>query len=368
MDLSAGRQTVMDAGHFMDHPFISELATVALRNGASDLFLAEDAPARFKVGGVMQESIARPVSRQDLLDFWRGCGGDPVEQTDLDAAWRLEDGPRFRVNFHKHLGRLGAVMRQIRTQIPNMESLGLPEGILTNWLSRRSGLILVTGPTGCGKSTTIASCLEWINSTRASHIVTIEDPVEFVFSDRTSFFTQREVGLDTPTFADGLRHAMRQAPDVIFVGEIRDSITAITALQAAETGHLVFSTLHSPNIAETIDRLVHLVPPDQRDVMLSLLSNQTIGMLSQRLLPAADGKGSTLICESLEVEAAARDWLRQMDIPALSDFIARGGNPHNKSYMQALVEATRQGRVTFDTALSTAPNASEFSRAMRGIS
>lgn len=349
-------------------PFISELATVALHNGASDLFLAEDAPARFKVGGIMQESIARAVTRQELMAFWTVCGGNPAEQTDLDAAWLLPDGPRFRVNFHRHLGRLGAVLRQIRTQIPNMESLGLPEAILTNWLNRRSGLVLVTGPTGCGKSTTIASCLEWINSTRAAHVVTIEDPVEFVFSDRTCFFTQREVGLDTPSFADGLRHAMRQAPDVIFVGEIRDSITAITALQAAETGHLVFSTLHSPNIAETIDRLVHLVPPEQREVMLSLLSNQTIGMLSQRLLPAAEGKASTLICETLEVEAAARDWLRQMDIPALSDFIARGSNPNNKSYMQALVEATQQGRVTMATALSSAPNAAEFSRAMRGIS
>lgn len=353
----------------MDHPHISELAAVALRNGASDLFLAEDAPARFKVGGFMQESIARAVNRQDLTDFWRACGGDPSHDTDLDTAWNMPDGPRFRVNFHRHLGRLGAVMRQIRSQIPNMESLGLPEEILTSWLSRRSGLILVTGPTGCGKSTTIASCLEWINSTRPAHIVTIEDPVEFVFTDRTSFFTQREVGMDTPTFADGLRRAMRQAPDIIFVGEIRDALTAQIALQAAETGHLVFSTVHSPNIAETIDRLAHLVPPHERDTMLSLLSNQTIGIISQRLLPSAEGGNrSTLICESLEVEAAARDWLRSMDIPALSDFMRRGENPRNKSYQAALVEAVRAGRVTYATAQATAPNAAEFARTMRGIS
>ena len=352
----------------MDHPHITELAAVALRNGASDLFLAEDAPARFKVGGVMQESLARPVSRPDLAAFWHTCGADPARDTDMDTAWQMPDGPRFRVNLHRHLGRLGAVLRQIRTQIPNMDALGLPEGILTNWIQRRSGLILVTGPTGCGKSTTIASCLEWINSTRAAHIVTIEDPVEFVFQDRTSFFTQREVGLDTPTFLDGLRRAMRQAPDIIFVGEIRDAVTAQIALQAAETGHLVFSTLHSPNIAETIDRLVHLVPLHERDAMLSLLSNQTIGILSQRLLPAAEGNRSTLICETLEVEAAARDWIRAMDIPALSDFIRRGGNPHNQSFQQALVEAVQEGRVTYETALSTAPNAAEFSRSIRGIS
>lgn len=347
---------------------IVELTTVALHNGASDLFLAEDALARFKVGGVMQESISRPVSRGDLTEFWKLCGADPDKDSDVDAAWQMPDGPRFRVNLHKHLGRLGAVLRQIRTQIPTMETLGLPEEILTNWLNRRSGLILVTGPTGCGKSTTIACCLEYINSTRSTHIVTIEDPVEFVFTDRTSFFTQREVGIDTPSFETGLRRAMRQAPDIIFVGEIRDATTALIALQAAETGHLVFSTLHSPNIAETIDRLVHLVPPHERDSMLSLLSNQTIGILSQRLLPAAEGNRSTLICESLEVEAAARDWLRAMDIPALSDFIRRGGNPHNKSYQQALIEAVQQGRVTPAVALATAPNAAEFSRALRGIS
>lgn len=352
----------------MDHPHITELAATALRNGASDLFLAEDALARFKVGSVMQESIARPVTRADLAAFWDTCGANPDVDLDVDAAWKMPDGPRFRVNLHKHMGRLGAVLRQIRTQIPTMDTLGLPEELLTGWLKRRAGLLLITGPAGCGKTTTIASCLEWINSTRANHIVTIEDPVEFVFTDRTSFFTQREVGLDTPSFQDGLRRALRQAPDIIFVGEIRDAATAIIALQAAETGHLVFSTLHSPNISETIDRLVHLVPAQERDGMLSMIASQTIGILSQRLLPSATGKGSALVCESLEVEAAARDWLRTMDMPALNDFMRRGGNSNNKSYLQALVEAVQQGRVSYETALSSAPNAAEFSRSLRGIS
>ena len=136
---------------------IVELTTVALHNGASDLFLAEDAPARFKVGGVMQESIGRPVSRGDLTEFWKLCGADPDKDSDVDAAWQMTDGPRFRVNLHKHLGRLGAVLRQIRTQIPTMETLGLPEEILTNWLNRRSGLILVTGPTTSSPSKILSS-------------------------------------------------------------------------------------------------------------------------------------------------------------------------------------------------------------------
>jgi len=352
----------------MDRTLITDLTATALRIGASDVFLAENAPARYKVGGLMQESTTRDVSRQDLLDFWKLCGADPAVQSDCDTAWQMPGGPRFRVNLHRHLGRLGAVLRQIRTQIPNMLTLGLPEELLTSWIQRRAGLILITGPTGCGKSTTIASCLEYINSTRPAHIVTIEDPVEFIFQDRTCFFTQREVGLDTPSFADGLRHAMRQAPDIIFLGEIRDATTALTALQAAETGHLVLSSVHSPNIAETIDRLVHLVPPDERDSMLSLLSNQAIGILSQRLLPAASGQGSTLVCESLEVQAAVRVWLREMNLPALTDFIRRGDNPHNKSYLQALVEAVQEGRVSLDVAMTTVPNAAEFTRSLRGIS
>ena len=352
----------------MASSLITELTAAALRIGASDLFLAESAPARFKIGGILQESTARQVTRQDMEEFWALCGGDPALSSDLDTAWQMPGGPRFRVNLHRHLGRLGAVLRQIRTQIPSMEFLGLPEELLCSWLQRRAGLILVTGPTGCGKSTTIASCLEYVNSTRPAHIVTIEDPVEFIFSDRTSFFTQREVGLDTPSFADGLRRAMRQAPDIIFVGEIRDAATALTALQAAETGHLVLSNVHSPNIVETIDRLVHLVPPDERDSMLSLLSNQTIGILSQRLLPAANGTGSTLVCESLEVQAAVRVWLREMALPTLTDFMRRNDNPSNRSYLNALVEAVQQGRVTMEVALTTVPNAAEFTRALRGIS
>lgn len=347
---------------------LMELAGMALRTGASDLFMAEDAPARLKVGGVMRELPEHKITSADLEEFWRACGADPARTLDMDAAWKMPGGPRFRVNLHRHLGRLGAVLRHIRTDIPDLMTLGLPEELLISWLNRRSGLVLVTGPTGCGKSTTIAASLEHINNTRAAHIVTIEDPVEYVFQDKLSFFTQREVGLDTPTFEDGLRRAMRQAPDIIFVGEIRDSVTALTALQASETGHLVFSTLHSPNIAETIDRLVNLVPPHQREGMLSLLSNQTVGIISQRLLPSIDNDRATLVCEYLEVEAAARDWLRTVDIPALTDFIRRGGNPHNRSYQDSLLEAVNGGRVTFETAVANSPNAAEFARSMRGVS
>ena len=198
--------------------------------------------------------------------------------------------------------------------------------------------------------------------------MTIEDPIEYLFSDRAAFFTQREVGLDTMSYNTGLQKALRQAPDVIFLGEIRDADSAMTVLQAAETGHLVISTLHSPNVTESLDRLANLVPPGDREVMLSLLSHQTIGILSQRLLPAADGSRVILIAEHMEVNGAAREWIRAMNIPALAEHIRRGDEPTNCSLLQSLVAATEAGWIDYETALANSGNSFEFNRALRGVS
>ena len=160
------------------------------------------------------------------------------------------------------MGRLGAVLRRIKTKVPSLEALGAPDWLLTRWGAREHGLILVTGPTGSGKSTTIASLLQWMNENLVRHVVTIEDPVEYQFTSNRCHFTQRQIGRDTSTFADGLRSALRQAPDVIFVGEIRDHETALTALQASETGHLVLSTMHSERVADTMERYLNLFPAE----------------------------------------------------------------------------------------------------------
>lgn len=347
--------------------FLESLTALARHWGASDLFLAEGQPARLKVNGTFHQH-EQQVSGADMEELCAACGVAAATVQDRDAAWYAADGTRFRVNLHRRMGRLGAVLRQIRTQVAEMESLGLPAALLQSWLTRRAGLILVTGPTGCGKSTTVASCLDHISNTRAGHIVTIEDPIEYLFTDRAAFFTQREVGLDTPTYLTGLQKALRQAPDVIFLGEIRNADSAMTCLQAAETGHLVVSTLHSPNVTESLDRLANLVPPADREVMLSLLSHQTVGILSQRLLPSADGTGSVLVCEHMEVNGAARDWMRSMNIPALAEHLRRGDDPANCSLLQSLVAATQAGVIDYDTALSNSGNAFEFNRALRGVS
>jgi pilus retraction protein PilT len=339
---------------------LESLTSLARQWSASDIFLAEGHPARLKVNGAFHQH-EQQVSAADMAELCSACSVAPDLVQDRDAAWYAGDGTRFRVNLHRRMGKLGAVLRQIRTQVPTMESLGLPAHLLQEWLTRRAGLILVTGPTGCGKSTTVASCLDHLSSHRPGHIVTIEDPIEYLFSDRVAFFTQREVGLDTTSYSTGLQKALRQAPDVIFLGEIRDADSAMTCLQAAETGHLVVSTLHSPNVTESLDRLSNLVPPGDRDVMLSLLSHQTIGILSQRLLPSADGS-------RVEVNGAAREWIRAMNIPALAEHIRRGDEPTNCSLLQALVSATLAGTVDYETALSNSGNSFEFNRALRGVS
>ena len=190
------------------------------------------------------------------------------------------------------MGRLGAVLRRIKTTVPALNTLGVPDWLLTRWGAREHGLILVTGPTGSGKSTTIASLLQWMNENLSRHVVTIEDPVEYHFASDRCHFTQRQIGRDTGTFGTGLRSALRQAPDVIFVGEIRDHETALTALQASETGHLVLSTMHSERIADTMERYLNLFPAEDAKHGVNLLANQLSGVLCQKLV--ADDPGRAL--------------------------------------------------------------------------
>jgi twitching motility protein PilT len=230
-----------------------------------------------------------------------------------------------------------------------------------------AGLVLVTGATGSGKSTTLAACLDWLNQTADRHIVTIEDPVEYQFEDKISFFSQREVSSDTSSFAKGLRAALRQSPDVILVGEIRDSETATTALQAAETGHLVLSTLHSSSVTDTLERLTHLFPPAERQAALLLLSTQLIGILSQRLLPGKEG-GMQVVVEHLHNEGATRDWIRTTALPEINDHLRRATTPGNRSFLSSLVEAVETGRIEEAVAEQASANATEFRRSLRGIS
>ena len=209
--------------------------------------------------------------------------------------------------------------------------------------------------------------MEWLNQNSAKHIVTIEDPIEYLFESKQSLFTQREVHTDSDSFARGLRSSLRQAPDVILLGEIRDPETAQIALQAAETGHLVLATLHSANVSETVERLTNLFPSEERESQLQLLSNMLIGICCQILLPSASD-GLFLVTEHVENTGVVRNYIRESRIPEIVDFIGRGDNPNNKLFMHALVEAAQNGNLTPEIAAAASGNESDFDRAMRGIS
>ena len=344
---------------------VEDLCRACRELGAADLLLRENLVPHIRLGEVIRAMEAPPFESAWMEYLWARCGAGPEKQ-DHDASYVTEEGVRFRVNLHRQLGLRSAILRRIETRIPAMEDLGLPVGLLQRWLQRPSGLILVTGATGTGKSTTMAACLEWLNQNFPLHIVTIEDPVEYLFTDGLSHFTQREVGSDTPSFAEGLRRALRQTPDVIMLGEIRDALSATTALQAAETGHLVLASLHSSSATETVERLSRIFPAQEREDASALLAAQLVGIFTQMLVKGAQTK-LCLVAEHFENQAATRSWIRQGGGTELVDFLNRGANPENRSMTVNLVAAVKEGRVTEADALSAAPNADEFRRLMRGI-
>lgn len=344
---------------------LNELCDATVRAGASDLILHEGEPLALRISGGMARIDATPIPEEIFDALWSACGASSGDR-DFDAAFVSPSGERFRVNLFRNLGRRGAVLRHIRSEIPDLDQLGVPAPLLRDWVARQSGIILVTGPAGSGKSTTLAACLDHINESSARHIVTIEDPIEFVFRDNASVFTQREVGIDTATFADGLRQALRQAPDVLFVGEIRDSDSAVTAIQSAETGHLVLATIHGSDAIDALERMGQLLPEAERRALARVFASQLIGILAQRLLPATDG-GAALAVEYFTNAGAARIYIEENRSGDLRDFIERSADDTSLSMLQSIAALVRSDRVGETVALAAVDKPGELSRALRGI-
>ncbi len=345
--------------------FIDSLCCLAVRHGASDIFLHTERPPQFRVNGELVTIGEALVQREELESLWTQCGA-PLDALDFDVSYVASDGTRFRVNLFRTLFRRGAVLRPIKTIVPGLETLGVPANLLASWITRPFGLVLVTGPTGGGKSTTLAACLDWLNHNFHRHIVTIEDPIEYLFTPDKCLFTQREVSTDTDSFAEGLRRSLRQSPDVILLGEIRDSASAITALQASETGHLVLATLHSSSVLDSLERLSRLFDPGERESVLQLLAQQLIGIQCQKLVPALP-EGRALVVEHFENQAVTRKWIGEGKFRELSDFIGKADNPANATFLESLVAMINAGRITEATGLQTATNPRELQRRMRGI-
>ena len=345
---------------------LHQLIRDAFADEATDVFLVENEPPRIRREGDVVILHPGPIPRAGLEEFWKSCGVDHTSHPEADVSWKLPNGGRLRVNLYHTLGRLAAVLRPIRKTIPPLAELGLPGPLLESWVQRRYGLILITGPTGSGKSTTVASCLDWINQHLARHIVTLEDPIEFLFENERSLFSQREIRLDSPTFSTGLRAALRQSPDVLFLGEIRDPETAITALHAAETGHLVISTLHSSSVVETLDRFSHLLSSETAGAS-NLLASQLVGIMSQQLLPRKGG-GLFPALEYLQNEAATRRWILENRLAELQDHLNKADGVTNCSLLDYLVASVQQGYLEADIARAACARPQDFDRAMRGIS
>ena len=277
---------------------------------------------------------------------------------DLDLAYTSEGLPRFRVNGFRQRGATSFALRVIPTDVPSFELLNLPPGV-ERLAGEHRGLVLVTGATGSGKTTTLAAMLDHINRTRPQHIVTIEDPIEVLHPDRMCIVNQREVGLDTESFHQALRRVLRQDPDVILIGELRDAETAQVALQAAESGHLVFSTLHTVDAAETIARMIEFFPPVKQQQIRSVLAGVLRGVVSQRLLPCKGG-GRVAAVEVMVTNARIADLIREQRTEEIVEAIAEGSFFQMQTFAQALIDLVLAGHVDRETAANAASNKHDF--------
>ena len=342
------------------------LLTGAVKSGASDVHLKLGQPPILRLDGDLEQMEGAPAltepDLESVLDAVTQISPkrrDLFEDSgDLDIAFSHPSLPRFRVNGFRQRGATSFAFRVIPSEIPTFAKLGLPPGV-TRLAEERRGLVLVTGATGSGKTTSLASMLDHINRTRRQHIVTIEDPIEILHPDRGCIVNQREVGLDTASFEQALRRVLRQDPDVILIGELRDSETAHTALQAAESGHLVFSTLHTIDAAETIGRMIEFFPPAKQQQIRSILAGTLRGVVSQRLLPRADG-GRVPSVEVMVTNARIQDLIRENRPDEITDAIAAGEYFQMQTFAQSLIELVLSGVVDREVASNASTNRHDF--------
>jgi len=353
---------------------LNEVLTEAVRNEASDVLLKVGVPPAFRVRSdflplegaapLDSETVQRMVN--GVLDAQRRRKLETELQVDL--AYAHPDLGRFRVNVFHQRGFLSLVIRVIPNKIRNVAELNLPPAV-ERMAAERRGLILVTGTTGSGKSTTLAALIDYINRTRQAHVITIEDPIEYEHPDRLSFVNQREVGYDATDFPAALKSALRQNPDVILVGEMRDLETIETAILAAETGHLVMSTLHTLDAQETITRVISVFPEHQRDQARLILASVIRGVVSQRLIPRADGLGMVPAVEVLINSARVKEYIAdRTKTRDLHDVIAQGHTAYGmQTFDQSLMALFRSGLITYNEALVHCSNPSDFELKVRGI-
>jgi len=344
---------------------IRDLLLLCIEEKASDLHLTENEPPILRIDGKLNRIKNQPsLTREDLKRVIYNILTNPQKELlekdlELDFSVALPGLDRFRVNVHIQKGSVEAAFRRVPLKIPNIEELGLPP-IVTDLARKPNGLVIITGPTGVGKTTTLAAIINLINSERECLILCIEDPIEFIHANKRSVIKQREVYSDTHSFAEALRHALRQDPNVIVVGEMRDLETISTALTAAETGHLVLATLHTPDAPQTVERIIDVFPPYQQQQVKLQLANCLQGVVSQLLLPNASGKGRTLATEIMVGTPGIRNLIREQEIEQIPTLIQTGSQHGMKTMDKSLKELFEQELITLDVAMSKVKNSDEF--------
>ena len=349
---------------------ISELLERLVKEGGSDLHISSNLPPAIRVDGKLKRMEYPPLGPDDvenlLFPMLSNEQRRRLEQEwELDFSYGIEGLSRFRVNFYKDKGNYAAAFRTITSKVPSFDQLGLPEIVRTT-AEKPRGLILVTGPTGSGKSTTLAAMIDYINSTKAEHILTIEDPIEFVHSSKTSIVHQRELGMDTRSFANALKSALREDPDIILVGEMRDHETIALALTAAETGHLVFGTLHTSSASQTVDRIIDVFPEGQQQQIRVQLANSLQAVFSQTLLPKLqpDGtkKGRVMAQEIMLVSPAIANLIREAKAAQIYSTIQMNQGMGMQTLEMALADLYKKKLISLEDALAKTSRPDELKR------
>ncbi len=345
---------------------IDELLELVVQQNGSDLHLAVGLPPVLRLDGQLFAAHYEPLQPMDVQRICYDILSDEQIQRfetdwELDLSHQLHQLSRFRVNIFRDKGNVAGAFRVIPAKIPTIRELGLPL-VLEELCRRPRGLILVTGPTGSGKSTTLAAMVGKINTERSVHIITIEDPIEYLHSHNRSVINQRELGFDTRSFPNALRAALREDPDVLLVGEMRDLDTMHLAITAAETGHLVFATVHTNNAAQTIDRIVDVFPPGQQEQIRIMLSNNLEAVISQQLLPRAGGPGRVAVQEIMTATAAIRNLIREAKAHQITSVIQTSASVGMQTMDQALKDYYLRGLITYEEGMARAMNVDELKK------
>jgi twitching motility protein PilT len=348
---------------------LEQLCRFAVDSAASDLFIKASAPPNLRVHGRIvptdlpvlgpeeAERLAQSIMTEEQMAAFKSYH-------ELDLAFTIPDVARFRCNVYMQRGGYSMVLRIVPLEIKSIEDLGLPKA-LEEMVRPKQGLVLVTGPTGCGKSTTLAAMLDLINRTRHCNIITIEDPIEFVHEDKLAIVSQREVGIDTESFYDAMKYVVRESPDVILIGEMRDAETMRVALSASETGHLVFSTVHTTSASDTVERIVSIFPPHEKNQICLRLSTSLLGIVSQKLVPRADGTGRVPAVELMINTPTVAKLIEEGRSSQIYAAMNEGGYWGMQTMNQSLLKYWRAGVISEDDALVYAGNQTELKQMLR---